>query len=76
MTARAAEAEVDLVLVLRFDEVGRGSRMERIHGTPNASVLPEPVSATPTTSRLERRKGQAADWIGVGALKPVNGEGV
>ena len=35
--------------------------MDRMHGIPNASVLPEPVSATPTTSRPERRKGQAAD---------------
>lgn len=48
--------------------------MERMHGTPKARVLPEPVSATPTTSRLERRKGHAAAWMGVGDLKLVKGE--
>ena len=49
--------------------------MERMQGTPKARVLPEPVSAMPTTSRPERRKGQAADWMGVGVLKPANGDG-
>ncbi len=49
--------------------------MKRIQGTPKARVLPEPVSATPITSRPERRKGQAADWMGVGDLKVVKGEG-
>lgn len=48
--------------------------MDRMQGTPKARVLPEPVSATPITSRPERRKGQAADWIGVGVLKAVKGE--
>ena len=35
--------------------------IERMQGTPKARVLPEPVSATPITSRPERRKGHAAD---------------
>ncbi len=48
--------------------------MERMQGTPKARVLPEPVSATPITSRPERRKGQAADWMGVGLLKEVKDE--
>ena len=34
--------------------------IERMQGTPKARVLPEPVSATPITSRPDRRKGQAA----------------
>ena len=58
MTARAGEP-----LVLN------DLAMERMHGTPKARVLPEPVSATPITSRPERRKGQAADCIGVGVWK-------
>ena len=48
--------------------------IERMQGTPNARVLPEPVSATPITSRPERRNGQAADCIGVGVLKAVKGD--
>ncbi len=48
--------------------------MDLMQGTPNASVLPEPVSATPITSRPERRNGQAADWMGVGFLKEVKEE--
>lgn len=50
MTALAAEPFV-------LDELA----IDRMQGTPKASVLPEPVSATPITSRPERRKGQAAD---------------
>lgn len=49
---------------------------ERMQGTPNARVLPEPVSATPMTSRPESRKGHEAAWIGVGALKVAKGEGL
>ena len=61
MTALAAE--------LPLQRGGDDAVIERIHGMPNANVLPEPVSATPITSRPERRKGQAADWMGVGFLK-------
>ncbi len=45
-----------------------------MQGTPKARVFPEPVSATPITSRPERRNGQAADWMGVGDLKFANGD--
>jgi len=44
-----------------------------IHGTPKASVFPDPVSATPITSRPESKKGQAAAWIGVGDEKNLKG---
>mmetsp|Transcript_20367 Transcript_20367/g.66435 ORF Transcript_20367/g.66435 Transcript_20367/m.66435 type:complete len:273 (+) Transcript_20367:75-893(+) len=40
-------------------------------GRPKARVLPEPVSAAPTTSRNPcNAAGSAAFWMGVGALKP------
>mmetsp|Transcript_315 Transcript_315/g.604 ORF Transcript_315/g.604 Transcript_315/m.604 type:complete len:202 (-) Transcript_315:169-774(-) len=40
-------------------------------GSRNASVLPEPVLATPMRSRPEQRMGQACAWIGVGSVKPA-----
>jgi len=40
-----------------------------INGKPKAIVFPEPVSATPITSRLERRNGHAEDWMGEGFWK-------
>jgi hypothetical protein len=40
----------------------------RMQGTPNARVLPEPVSATLMASLPAGRNGQAADCIGVGQL--------
>ena len=63
MTARAGEPLV-------LDDFA----IERMHGTPKARVLPEPVSATPITLRPDRRKGQAADCIGVGVWKVVKAE--
>ena len=40
-------------------------------GTKNPSVLPEPVLATPTTSRPCSAAGQAWDWITEGISKPA-----
>lgn len=48
--------------------------IDRMQGTPKARVLPEPVSAMPMTSRPDKRKGQEADWIGVGVVNAVKGE--
>jgi hypothetical protein len=48
--------------------------MRTTRGRPKARVLPEPVSAMPTTSRLERRCGQAADCMEVGLGKEVKRE--
>ena len=40
-------------------------------GTPNASVLPEPVLARPHTSRPVRATGMALVWIANGAVNPA-----
>ncbi len=40
-------------------------------GTPNASVLPEPVRARPQTSRPCIATGMAAVWIMNGWAKPI-----
>mmetsp|Transcript_8333 Transcript_8333/g.25820 ORF Transcript_8333/g.25820 Transcript_8333/m.25820 type:complete len:257 (+) Transcript_8333:1221-1991(+) len=41
-----------------------------IIGMAKAAVFPEPVSATPMTSRRSRPTGTAWRWIGDGSLKP------
>ena len=65
MTARAGDLEGFVV--------GEGDKeeeaTERMQGMPKARVLPDPVSATPITSRPESAKGQAEAWTGVGDLK-------
>mmetsp|Transcript_28967 Transcript_28967/g.72244 ORF Transcript_28967/g.72244 Transcript_28967/m.72244 type:complete len:272 (-) Transcript_28967:13-828(-) len=48
---------------------GGGEAQCIIAGRKKASVLPEPVSATPTTSRRAMITGQHAAWIGVGLSK-------
>ena len=40
-------------------------------GHTKASVLPEPVFATPTTSRPASASGSTAAWIGVGRAYPA-----
>mmetsp|Transcript_61783 Transcript_61783/g.110009 ORF Transcript_61783/g.110009 Transcript_61783/m.110009 type:complete len:220 (+) Transcript_61783:1338-1997(+) len=40
-----------------------------MHGRRNVIVLPEPVSATPTTSRPDRAAGQPWHWMGEGCVK-------
>src|SRR2546429_262616 len=40
-------------------------------GSPNASVLPEPVFALPHTSRPARASGIVSDWIGKGWVMPA-----
>jgi hypothetical protein len=49
---------------------------ERIsmQGSAKASVLPDPVSAMPITSRPDNEKGHEAACIGVGAVKEANGD--
>mmetsp|Transcript_23973 Transcript_23973/g.58755 ORF Transcript_23973/g.58755 Transcript_23973/m.58755 type:complete len:252 (-) Transcript_23973:251-1006(-) len=49
---------------------GRGPRcsMRSRHGSMNAAVLPDPVTARPQMSRPVRARGTTAAWIGVGAL--------
>jgi hypothetical protein len=39
-------------------------------GSTNAAVFPEPVSASPMTSRPARARGMASRWIGVARVKP------
>ena len=39
-------------------------------GSPNASVLPDPVRPRPSTSRPARASGMAAAWIGKGSVMP------
>ena len=43
----------------------------RMAGSRKASVLPEPVAATPMRLRPEKAMGQPCDWMGVGLLKPL-----
>ncbi len=74
MTARAEEVDLCWFFCLSLTFAVE-DWSERMHGTPKAKVLPDPVSATPMTSRPEKRNGQEADWIGVGDLKAANGEG-
>eukprot|EP00967_Tisochrysis_lutea_P069144 scaffold90789_cov30-Tisochrysis_lutea.AAC.3 len=40
-------------------------------GSPKAAVLPEPVSASPITSRPCSAHGIASHWIAEGFLKPI-----
>ena len=40
-------------------------------GTPNASVLPEPVLARPQTSRPVSATGMALVWMANGAVNPA-----
>mmetsp|Transcript_11088 Transcript_11088/g.29197 ORF Transcript_11088/g.29197 Transcript_11088/m.29197 type:complete len:279 (+) Transcript_11088:647-1483(+) len=49
-----------------LDPLGGGVAQCIIAGRKKASVLPEPVSATPTMSRPAIITGQHAAWIGVG----------
>jgi hypothetical protein len=39
-------------------------------GRVNAAVLPDPVTAEPTTSRPRRASGMQAAWMGVGVVYP------
>lgn len=44
-------------------------------GTRKAAVLPEPVGATPSTSRPCSMHGITCIWMGVGSLKAGTGSG-
>lgn len=73
-SSRVGDTMTALATARRKAEERMAVLIERMHGMPKASVLPEPVSATPMTSRPERRNGQAAAWMGVGDLKVAKGE--
>ena len=49
----------------------RSCMMRRKAGTRKPSVLPDPVLATPTTSKPRIAGAQLAAWIGVGPVKPA-----
>lgn len=59
-SSRVGDTMTALAEGRREFEVGMAVVMERMHGIPKASVFPEPVSATPMTSRPEKRNGQEA----------------
>jgi hypothetical protein len=60
-----ASSRVGETITARGPEGGRAPDSREVmcvmQGSANARVLPEPVSATPMTSRPEKRCGQAAD---------------
>src|SRR5690554_5997544 len=44
-------------------------RIRSTTGSKNANVLPDPVTASTTTSLLARKSGMVDDWTGVGRSK-------